>query len=312
MNLLVSSMQKNVMVTGANGFIGTYLVKQLLNDGYTVYAVVRNSESSVCFPNDDNVKVVLSDMNEYKNLPDKLSGVYFEYIYHLAWSGSSGFGREDYKLQLNNVECLLDIIHIAKKLSAKKVIFSGSITQIMYRDYLKQDQIEPEMVTCYAIAKITAEYMAKCLSAYLGVDVNWTYIANLYGRGDKTNNFINFLVGKYLNGETPVLTNGNQLADFIYVSDVANALISVAKHGTPNVSYYIGYGHPRPLREFILAVRDRINPAIDSGLGRKYFEGFDIDFNHIDQDKLFRHTHFRPSVSFEDGISLLLGDNVLN
>jgi UDP-glucose 4-epimerase len=299
-------MQKNVMVTGANGFIGSYLVKQLLDDGYTVYAVVRNSESSVCFPDDDNVKVVLSDMSEYKNLPEKLSGVDFEYIYHLAWSGSSGVGREDYKLQLNNVECLLDIIHIAKKLSAKKVIFSGSITQIMYRDYLKQDQIKPEMVTCYAIAKITAEYMAKCLSTSLCVDINWTYIANLYGRGDKTNNFINFLVGKYLNGETPALTNGNQLADFIYVSDVANALISVAKHGTPNESYYIGYGHPRPLREFILAVRDRINPAIDSGLGRKSFEGFDIDFDSIDQNKLYRDTQFKPEMSFDDGISDVL------
>lgn len=299
-------MQKNVMVTGANGFIGGYLVKQLLKDGYTVYAVVRNGEASVRFSDDDHVKVILSDMNEYKDLPEKLSGVDFEHIYHLAWCGSSGVGREDYKLQLNNVECLLDIIHIAKKLSAKKVIFSGSITQIMYRDYLKQDQIKPEMITCYAIAKITAEYMAKCLSASLGVDINWTYIANLYGRGDKTNNFINFLVEKYLNGETPALTNGNQLADFIYVSDVANALISVAKHGTPNASYYIGYGHPRPLRDFILAVRDRINPAIDSGLGRKSFEGFDIDFDSIDQNKLYRDTQFKPEMSFDDGISDVL------
>lgn len=302
-------MQKNVMVTGANGFIGRYLVKQLLNDGYTVYAVVRNKESSLFFSDNGNIKVVISDMSEYKYLPEKISGVHFEHIYHLAWSGSSGVRREDYKLQLNNVDCLLDIIHVAKKLNAKKIVFSGSVTQIMYRDYLKQDQIKPEMVTCYAIAKITAEYMAKCLSTSLNVDINWTYIANLYGRGDNTNNFINFLVDKYLSGETPALTDGNQAADFIYVSDVANALVSIAKHGTPNESYYIGYGQPRPLREFILAVRDLINPTIDSGLGKKSFEGFDIDFNNIDQNKLFRETPFRPNVSFEDGISLLLAVN---
>ena len=88
----------------------------------------------------------------------------------------------------------------------------------------------------------------------------------------------------------------------MYVSDVARALLAMGEKGKTNSTYYIGYGSPRPLREFVKEVRDIVNPNIETGLGRKSFQGMDIDFDSLDVEKLNRDTGFTPEIEFEKGI----------
>ena len=191
-------------------------------------------------------------------------------------------------------------------MNVKRMIVSGSVTQLMYRDYLTEDNIKPEMVTCYAIGKISTEYLCKCLCTKYNIDLCWAYISNFYGADDPTNNFINFLVKNYKSGIVPTLTPADQLADFAYVTDIAKGLMYACEKGKSNTSYYIGYGNPRPLKEFIRAVRDIVNPQIESGIGKKNFNGMNVDFSKIDVEKLARDTGYRADISFEEGIRYIL------
>ena len=189
---------KNVLVTGANGFVGHHLVQLLSEAGYKIYAVIRNEQEEISnISNLENVSIVYCDMEEIGTLPELIKNRNIDYAYHLAWAGSSGDLRMNYELQLKNTLWTCKLIEALATMKIKRMIVSGSVTQLMYRDYLTQDEIEPEMVTCYAVGKISTEYMCKCLCTQYGIDLCWAYISNFYGADDPTNNFINFLIKNY-------------------------------------------------------------------------------------------------------------------
>ncbi len=299
---------RTAIITGANGFVGHYLVKLLADQGYRVLAVVR-SEKEV-FQNISvikNVHIIFCDLNQIASLNEKIKCNVSESIfYHLAWAGNSESGRGDYQLQMDNARYAVDAAILAQKLGCKRFVVSGSVTQLMYRDYLRQDQVSPEQSVCYAVGKMAAEAMLKCVCHSIGIELCWAYIANFYGPDDPTENFINFLIGKYKAQEVPELTSAEQLADFMYVTDVARALLFLGERGKANCTYYVGYGNPRPLKEFINLIHNKIAPGIATGIGTKKFCGSDIDAVQIDYHKLYKDTGFKPKVSFEEGIEILL------
>lgn len=296
---------RSVLVTGANGFVGHHLVKILSESGFHIYAVVRNEKENISNIEDiDNVEIIYCDMEQISILPELISNRKIESAYHLAWAGSSGALRMDYEMQLKNVLWTCQLVEVIAAMQVKRLLIAGSVTQLMYREYLTEDGISPEMVTCYAIGKISTEYMCKCLCEKYGIDLCWTYISNFYGADDPTDNFINFLIKNYSQNIVPELTPAEQLADFAYVTDIAKGLMYACEKGKRSTSYYIGGGHLRPLKDFILELKNIVNPEIESGIGRKNFNGKDIDFSKIDVLKLQRDTGYNADVSFADGIKL--------
>ncbi|MCD8364072.1 MAG: NAD(P)-dependent oxidoreductase [Lachnospiraceae bacterium] len=300
---------KKAVVTGANGFIGHHFVERLSEQGYSVIAVIRDKQENINnimgFP---NLRIVYCDLDCISKLPELIKeDVKGSVFYHFAWASSSGEARSNYELQLWNAKCSVKAAEAAAKLGCRRIVYSGSVTQLMYRDYLRKDDIIPERTTCYAVGKMAAEYMMKCICPEIGIEWIWTYIANFYGADDPTDNFINMLIKSYHNGVVPELTPATQLADFMYVTDVAQAILEAGEKGKPDTSYYVGYGEPRPLKKFIETVRDCVNPDMDSGIGRKPFRGMNIDFDKVDYEKLHRHTGFTPQITFDQGIKLIIG-----
>ena len=293
---------KSAIVTGANGFVGRYLVDELIHRGYRVIAVVRENDRKISFLQDKSSLIVPCDLANYTQLATKIPEGEYTYFFHLAWSGSSGAARADYKLQLANAATSVDAAIAASSLGCQRFIGAGSVTELMYGPYLAQDGSSPDMVTCYAVGKIAAEYMCRCVSEEKKIDFLWGYLSNFYGVGDPTQNFINFVSQSYLQGKMPALTSGSQHADFLYVSDVARALANMAEKGVAGASYYVGYGAPQPLKHYVEIIHAYIAPQVDTGLGTKDFHGLDIAFDKIDMGKLTRDTGFTPEIPFEEGI----------
>lgn len=297
---------KNVIVTGANGLIGIYLTKHLSENGVEIYAIIRNEEENIEAIRDlPGVHIVYCDLSEIDSLTEKLEVKEIEVFYHLAWEGSSGDKRADYIIQLKNANAACKAAEVAFAFKCKKFIGAGSVTELTYRDYLLLDNSKPEMTANYAIAKMTANFMCKCICNLKSIGFNWSYIANLYGVGDETQNIINVIMQSYMRGEVPLLTAGEQLADFVYVSDVAGALAAIGERGVSGTTYYIGGNNIKPLKEFVVQMRDEINSELETGLGKKEFFGRDIDFSKVNRDKLCNDTGYIPKISFNQGIRLM-------
>lgn len=291
---------KRVIVTGANGFIGKYLLKELSNYEVEVYAIVRHQQKNMDFIK--NITVITCDLDNLEQLPNIIKERGFDAFYHLAWAGLSKDGKENYNLQLNNIKATCIASVIANQLACEKFVGIGSIAELAYRDYILMDNSKPELSAIYAIAKMTSNFMCKSICQENSVGFCWVYIANVYGIEDHTDNIINTIIKAYLKGESPILTDGEQLADFIYISDVARGLRAVGENGISGHNYYLGSNNIMPLKEYVEKIRDMVNPVLDTGLGRKKFRGITINFDEIDVDKIYRETGFKAFISFDEGI----------
>lgn len=92
--------------------------------------------------------------------------------------------------------------------------------------------------------------------------------------------------------------------DFIYLTDAINSIIAVSEKGKAFNRYYIGSGHPRPLREFLLEMRDIVDPTAELGLGDMQFKGIDISYSQFKLNKVAEDTGYINQIPFKTGIKM--------
>ena len=78
--------------------------------------------------------------------------------------------------------------------------------------------------------------------------------------------------------------------------------IEIGKKGISNKTYYIGSLQPRPLKDFLLDMKDEVNPMIEIGLGEIPFEGVSLSYKEFDVKSVENDTGYYPVVSFREGI----------
>jgi nucleoside-diphosphate-sugar epimerase len=144
--------------------------------------------------------------------------------------------------------------------------------------------------------------MARTIAGSAGIDYIRAVISNIYGPGELSPRLINTSIRKMLNGEHCAFSAGNQLYDFIYIDDAAKTFFALGQDGRPNKTYYIGSLNPKPLKEFLLEMRDCVNPTIEIGLGELDFNGVSLSYTEFDINAVKNDTGYVPQVSFEKGI----------
>lgn len=294
---------KKALVTGANGFLGSLLVNELLCGGIEVIA----ADMPGC--NDriaSDARFVSFDMSDFSTLKSAVQDTDIDVIYHMAWVGSSGPARADYKLQLRNAEYTCDAVRAASDMGIKRFVGAGTLAQYDCLAYIGENGSSPNGVSCYGTAKITSQFISKAVANSCGVEHIWCIISNTYGVGNTTMNFVNMAAKKMLTGERAAFTSAEQNYDFVYVSDTIRGLYLCGKNGRPNNSYYIGSGNARQLKEYIAIIRDTIDPTIPLYLGEVPFNGKSLPIEMYDCTPIIKDTGYEPKVRFEDGIKLTI------
>lgn len=290
---------KNVIVTGANGFIGKNLIKNLVENNVFVYAVDVNFDDDLL--QNKNIKCI----GHYKSIFYKLSkeiNEKIDCIFHLAWAGTSGKNRSDYNMQLSNIKMTCDYIMFAKEIFCQRFIYASSINEIESYEYLQSDDISPSSGYIYGAAKLAGHMIGEVVAYQNGVDFIPVIISNIYGIGENSERLINSSIRKLLKKEHCSFTSGNQMYDFIYITDAIDSIIEVAKKGIPFNRYYIGSGKIKPLKEYLNQMKNIVDPNAELGFGEICFKGKEISFNQFDLLKVQNDTGYVNKVDFEKGI----------
>ncbi len=295
-------MLKKVLVTGANGFIGKTLVKALLKREYTVVALDIRFDDILL--NDPNV-ICISVMNkEVADLKNEIPVDDYTCFFHLAWAATSGPARADYNIQLNNVKMACDYMLLCKEIGCKRAVYASSINEMETYEYLQSDDIEPSGGYIYGTGKLAAHLMGETVAKMNGVEFIPVIITNIYGVGEKSARMIYTSISKLLKKEHCSFTEGYQTYDFIYITDAINSIIEVSEKGKAFNRYYIGGGEPKPLREFLIEMKNIVDPKAEIGLGDIPFKGVDIDYAQFDLKKVEKDTGYRNQIPFAEGIRM--------
>lgn len=294
---------KKVIVTGANGFVGSHLVKELIKNNIQVISVVRSKNSNLdLLPKCENNKVVFCDLSEIRNLASLISDRDIDVFYHFAWEGSAGHVRADEELQTKNALWTVDSVRVAKELGCKRFIGVGSIMEKETVAAVYTDGNEPGLGYIYGTAKLTAHCISKSVAANIGIEHIWAMITNAYGPGELSPRFINTTIRKIINSEPLQFTAATQNYDFIYITDVAKAFYYIGFQGKPFNSYTIGSSNAKPLKEFITELKEELAPEVSLNFGDVPFTGISMPLKEFNTENLERDTDFKSIVLFSEGV----------
>ena len=296
---------RSAIVTGANGFIGSKLVKELLRNRIKVIALIHNDHKNA-LPQNDYLKTINVDLNHIYDLKKIVDNNCCDVFYHFAWNGSAGQARADTKLQLSNAQWTIDALKTAKELGCKRFVCAGSIMEHETVAAAYTQCNKPGLGYIYGSGKLVAHTMAMSVAANIGIDLLWGSITNAYGVGELSPRMVNTTIRKIINNESPKFSAGTQNYDFVYIDDVAKAFYLIGERGKPFHEYRIGSSTARPLKEFLLEMKSAIAPNLDFIFGEVPFTGINLPLGVFDCSETERDTGFRAKVSFAEGTKLTM------
>ena len=301
-----NNIERNIqtaVVTGPTGAIGIALCEKLLRENVTVYAVCRPGSSRIKdLPKAAALHVVECDAKELATLPQKMEGVSVDAFFHFAWAHTIGQGRNDMPAQIENIQSTIDAVRAAKALGCQVFLGAGSQAEYGRVEGLLKSDTPAFPENGYGMAKLCAGQMSRVEAKALDIDHVWVRILSVYGPHDGPMTMISGTIRKLLAGERPALTAGIQRWDYLYAGDAADAFYLAACHGRNGAVYPLGSGQAMPLKDYIIQMRDAIDPALPLGLGEVPYGPLQVMHLQADIAALQADTGFAPKTPFAEGI----------
>ena len=302
---MISRDIKRVIISGATSSIGIALCEECVTNGIGVVAIIR-PESSKCslIPKSNLIEIVESELSDYDSINSE--GIHADAFFHLAWASTDGAAARDNTYdQADNIQAILKAVELAERYKCKVFVGAGSQAEYGRTDEVLTGDTACKPETAYGMTKLCAGMLSRLMCRQKGIDHVWTRILSAYGPNCSKRTVISYTVDTLLQGEKPVLSDGRQVWDFIYISDVARALLACARSGVSGKTYVIGYGKSKLLREFLEEVRDILSPGQDMGFGERPYNADAVMHLECDISDLTADTGFVPTVDFEEGIQRL-------
>ena len=289
-----------IVITGATGCIGCAIVSRALQRGYDVTCIVHKGSGRVRnLPQGARVKIVECDQSGYSSLALK---DHYDVFIHLAWEGTFGPLRDDASLQLRNIQGTLDAVQLAHRLGCSVFVGAGSQAEYGIQNEPLSPGLPVRPESGYGIAKYAAGKLSALLCSSLGIRQNWVRIVSVFGPHDSEGTLISYLIREFSAGRSPELTRCEQIWDYLYADDAAEAFLAVAENGKDGKAYPLGSGTGRRLSEYVEDIRRIINPNVEIRYGAKDYYPHQPMHLVADITALTRDTGWRPQFSFEEGI----------
>jgi nucleoside-diphosphate-sugar epimerase len=250
---------KNVIVTGATGFVGFALTRELVRQGLNVTVLCRKGSARRGRLDGLPVKIIECDLTNNDNFT--LQGEY-DTFYHLAWEGE----RNGFESQYKNIERTIFCLELAKKSGCKRFICTGSQAEYgeVPGDVLITEDTTLNPVTSYGSVKAAAYYLVRDYAKRLGLDCTWVRIFSVYGPNDNPNSLIpQILTAKKENRSFKMSTDGEHIWNYLHEDDAARGLAAIGNCSETNTVFNLAGYDNMPLRWFVSQVYDRVEYGTD-------------------------------------------------
>lgn len=228
---------KKVLVTGADGFIGSHLVEALVKEGCHVKALVYYNSFSFwgwldTFPRDilDNIEVVSGDIRDPNGVETSVQGC--DLVFHLAALIAIPFSYHSPDCYVEtNIKGTLNVLQASRKLGVKKVLITSTSEVYGTAQYVPIDENHPyQGQSPYSATKIGADRLAESFYRSFDLPVVIVRPFNTYGPRQSARAVIPTIITQLLTGVSEIkLGNMNPTRDFNYVKDVSQAFCEIAK-----------------------------------------------------------------------------------
>ena len=300
------------LVTGGAGFIGSNLCEAILKLGYRVRCLDDLSTGKQAnvdlFADDSHYEFIKGDIKDLDTCMKACEGV--DYVLHQAAWGSVPRSIEMPLFYCaNNILGMLNMLEAARQKGVKKFVYASSSSVYGDEAHLpKQEGVEGNLLSPYALTKHCDEEWAKQYTMHYGLDTYGLRYFNVFGRRQDPNGAYAAVIPKFIkqlmNDEQPTINgDGKQSRDFTYIENVieANLKACLAPHEVAGQAFNIAYGG----REYLIDIYYALTKALGKDIEPKFGPDRKGDIKHSNADisKARNLLGYDPQYDFERGLN---------
>ncbi len=308
MNQANEPSKEKIVVTGGAGFVGSNVVKRLLDDGYqvTVLDDFYTGDLSNLPAENERLEVIRGSVTDFDLVREVTKGA--GAVLHLAARNiivSTRNPREDYEV---NIGGTLNILLAAREFRTRRVVYSSSASVYGNPRYLPINEDDAtNMLSPYVVSKFAGENYCKAFYESYAVSTAVVRYSNVYGPLQRPDNPYCGVIAKFFEhamaNESPrIHGDGDQTRDFTYIDDVVEAtLLAAFTAKAEGQVYNIGTGRETTInqlaRMIIEITGSRAEPVC---VDRRDIDN--IRRRVVNIEKIRRELRWVPSVTIEQGL----------
>ena len=306
-------MKLNVLVTGADGFIGSHLVEKLLEEGYNVRAFVYyNSFNSWGWLDtlDKNklskIEIFSGDIRDPNGVKEAMKGI--DIVFHLAALIAIPFSYHSPDSYVDtNIKGTLNVLQAARDLKTKRILITSTSEVYGTAKYVPIDENHPyQGQSPYSATKIGADRLAESFYRSFNMPITIVRPFNTYGPRQSSRAVIPTIITQLLNGETEIKLGAlTPTRDFNYVKDTVKGFIEIAKsENTIGEEINIATCSEISIEELALEIINQINPKAKIVCDEERLRPDKSEVNRLlgCNKKIKNLTNWSPEYSFKEGI----------
>ena len=258
---------KKVLVTGATGFIGNYVVEELLKRNYIVVATSSSLEKAETFPWFSRVQYIPFNFEAF-NAKESYYNFFNEpeAIIHLAWEGLPNY-KSSFHNEINMPRHLAFLTNMIKN-GLKDVTVTGTCFEYGMIEGCLHEDMQTAPHNPYAEAKDNLRKQLQELKKANAFSLKWIRLFYMYGKGQNPNSLFSQLDRALANGDKIFnMSGGEQVRDYLPVEKVAENIVKIATQNDVAGIVNCCSGEPITIKEFVrnyLALKQK---SIELNLG---------------------------------------------
>lgn len=288
---------KRVLITGATGFIGRHCLPLLLEAGYEVHAVSSRLSGNK-LPNTHWHQVDLLDSGKVSEL---MAEVKPTHLLHFAWFTESG----KYLTSLENLRWVRSSLNLLEKFveyGGRRIVIAGTCAEYDWRYGYCSEHFTPlSPTTLYGVCKHSLQSILDIFATQMGLSQAWGRIFFLYGPHEYPDRLVSSLIRSLLKNELASCSHGNQIRDFLYVEDVAQAFVALLKSNVTG-AINIASGCPIAVKDIINKIGEKLDRMDLIQMGVLPVSAHEPHLLVADVSRLMNEVGWLPKYDLEAGI----------
>lgn len=230
---MMNNVQRNILVTGGAGFVGSAIAQKLADDAANYVVIVDNLHTGTTqklpVSRFGNVKFIKANVNDFKDISSIFNAYRFEYVFHYAALVGVKRTLENPVMVLNDITGIKNVLNLSKNTGVKRVFFSSSSE--VYGEPVEFPQNEHTTPLNsrlpYAIVKNVGEAYLRSFKQEYDLDFTIFRFFNTYGP-QQSNDFVmsKFITAALSNTDITIYGDGSQTRTFCYIDDNVDACLS--------------------------------------------------------------------------------------
>ncbi len=302
---------KNVLVTGAGGFIGSHLTELLVEKGLNVKAFVHYNSSNKWgwlenSPVKNDIQVITGDIRDFDSVFDAMQGC--DTVFHLAALIGIPYSYVSPQAYIKtNIDGTYNILQSARQLIIEKLMETSTSETYGTAQYVPIDEKHPMVgQSPYSATKIGADQLSISYYKSFNLPVKIVRPFNTYGPRQSARAIIPTVISQILNGnKTLKLGNLTPTRDLTFVKDTANGFYEIAQaDGLFGEITNIGMSEEITIGDLVKLIAKLIGTEVEitSDEQRIRPDKSEVERLFCDNQKIIANTLWKPSYTLESGL----------